>query len=58
MYRLPSQPVAGRETPRKPDPPREPAPPVLPVPLLDKVLAAVVFSLGIALLYSTYILIE
>lgn len=48
----------GQDTPRRVEPPPEPALPAQPIPLVDKVLAAVVFSLGIALLYSTYILIE
>ncbi len=48
----------GHDTPQRTEPPPEPALHGQPIPLVDKVLAAVVFSLGIALLYSTFILIE
>ncbi|EGK72700.1 hypothetical protein METUNv1_00939 [Methyloversatilis universalis FAM5] len=48
----------GHDTPQRTEPPPEPALHAQPIPLVDKVLAAVVFSLGIALLYSTFILIE
>jgi hypothetical protein len=58
MYRLPSRPAAGSDAPEMPPPSLPPALSVQPIPLVDKVLAAVVFSLGIALLYSTFILIE
>lgn len=58
MYRLPSSPAAGSDAPEMPSPSLPPALSVQPIPLVDKVLAAVVFSLGIALLYSTFILIE
>ncbi len=58
MYRLPSRPAAGSDAPEMPSPSLPPALSVQPIPLVDKVLAAVVFSLGIALLYSTFILIE
>ncbi len=48
----------GHDAPQRTEPPPEPALHGQPIPLVDKVLAAVVFSLGIALLYSTFILIE